>query len=677
MNATYRVVIKGVKDGFTEEQVTVKLAGLFKTSEEQAKKILVSGNYPVKKGIDRQTATKYQAAVEATGASVVIEPEAAIVTEAELPPKEIPALTKKCSRCGFELPDTAKFCRSCGVSQIESSSPVKNLEKVTLAKTIIETQQPAIANQPHTPVSHTEPKARFGADGRLPKSRASKKIWLAGGAVVITGMAIAAAILLSSKHPEPQPTPVVSNAPSQPPQAAPAETASNTTKTVAGDLSITNKKGSDDTETKTITLAGKIVYDQSDSDLSVEQAFSFTGRTVLLLSISGGGSACPANYRFLTVRPNGEVTFTGEFGTCSDTPKVSVNQEEITVALPDMKGRGEEAWKYANDALSQIKYADANAEAKAERITLDENQSATIKGVLAKETAIRTGDGKRVEINVLKLAAKSVIPGCDQHEALIDSIPIDDGISLTQVQGKSVFQVTIACSNAGASISAINLPGSLAPTKQSSAPTGPVGNAINQPQQQAALDNLLGRASKCGDIENCIKVMLEAVNPRKPEAIQLTITRIGELNKPQRGDRKAARDLNKKGLDEYKNNNFTSAIDLLKQAVAADPADVEVQSNLGFVALRANRNDVASSALSNALLIDSRRTSSWVPVAELFAVKGDSDAAVRALLLGYEFSANKEKTITFYEDKSSNAERETMKPIFVLALQNIKSGLMN
>ena len=459
MNATYRVVIKGVKDGFTEEQVIVKLAGLFKTSEEQAKKILVSGNFPVKKGIDLQTATKYQAAVEATGASVVIEPEAAIVTEAELPPKEIPAGTKKCSRCGLELPDTAKFCRSCGVSQIESSSPVKNLEKVTLAKTIIEAQQPAVAIQSHSSANHTEPKAQFGADGRLPKTRASKKIWLAGGAVVITGMAIAAAILLPSKHPDPQPAPIVSNAPSQPPQAAPAKAASNITKTVAGDLSITNKNGSDDTETKTITLAGKIVYDQSDSDLGVEQAFSFTGKTVLLLSISSGGSACPANYRFLTVRPNGEVTFTGEFGTCSDTPKVSVNQEEITVALPDMRGRGEEVWKYANNALSQIKYADANAEAKAERITLDENQSATIKGVLAKETAIRTGDGKRVEINVLKLASKSVIPGCDQHEALTDSIPIDDGVSLTQVQGKSVFQVTIACSNAGASISAISVVG--------------------------------------------------------------------------------------------------------------------------------------------------------------------------------------------------------------------------
>ena len=75
MNTAYRVVIKGVKDGFTEEQVTVKLAALFKTTEEQAKKILASGNFPVKKSIDLQTAAKYQEAVEATGASVIVEPE--------------------------------------------------------------------------------------------------------------------------------------------------------------------------------------------------------------------------------------------------------------------------------------------------------------------------------------------------------------------------------------------------------------------------------------------------------------------------------------------------------------------------------------------------------------------------------------------------------------------------
>ena len=103
MNTTYRVVIKGVKDGFIEEQVTVKLAALFKTTEEQVKKILVSGGVPVKKGIELQTAAKYQAAIEATGASVIVEPEA-----------HETAIATYCTKCGAEILPDVRFCRKCG-----------------------------------------------------------------------------------------------------------------------------------------------------------------------------------------------------------------------------------------------------------------------------------------------------------------------------------------------------------------------------------------------------------------------------------------------------------------------------------------------------------------------------------------------------------------------------------
>ena len=198
-----------------------------------------------------------------------------------------------------------------------------------------------------------------------------------------------------------------------------------------------------------------------------------------------------------------------------------------------------------------------------------------------------------------------------------------------------------------------------------------------QPQQQAAVDSLLDRATKCSVIKGCMEIMLEGVSPRKPEVIQVAATRIGEYSKPQRGDRKAARALNTRGLDEFKNNNYTTAIDLLKQAAAVDPADVEIQSNLGFVALRANRKDIAVDALTNALLIDPRRTSSWIPISELYVINSNSEGGIRALLVAYEFSANKEKSIAFFEDKSNKAERIEMQPIYKSVLDKIRSGQMN
>ena len=195
-----------------------------------------------------------------------------------------------------------------------------------------------------------------------------------------------------------------------------------------------------------------------------------------------------------------------------------------------------------------------------------------------------------------------------------------------------------------------------------------------QALQPAAVTSILERASTCEGYKKCFDIMLEAVSPRVSEAINVASARIGELNKAQRGDRKKARDLNTKGLDEFKKNNYPVAIDLLKQAGATDPLDVEIQSNLGFVALRANDTNVAADALTKALQIDPRRTSTWIPLAEVLVILNTSDTAIRAVLLGYEFSQNKEKSMAFFEDKANTAERVEMRPIYAAVIQKIKSG---
>ena len=196
----------------------------------------------------------------------------------------------------------------------------------------------------------------------------------------------------------------------------------------------------------------------------------------------------------------------------------------------------------------------------------------------------------------------------------------------------------------------------------------------NVPQPVAVAGSLIDKAARCENLQTCMRIMIDSADPRSPESIQVAAARIGEFNKAQRGDRKADRDLNKRGLDEFRNNNFPVAINLLTQAAAADNADVEIHSNLGFVAIRANRPDVAGQALAAALLLDPRRTSTWLPVAEFFSLKGNNESSVRSLLLGYEFSTNKEKTLAFFEDKSTTAEREAMRPVYTAALQRIRQA---
>jgi len=225
-------------------------------------------------------------------------------------------------------------------------------------------------------------------------------------------------------------------------------------KTVAGEIAVTEIKGTDGFDTKALSLAGHVVYDQADYMLSIEKTFDFSGKTVVLLSMSSGGNLCPAYYRFLTVQTGGNVSFTDEFGTCSNSHEISVMQEEITITLPDMRGRGDEAWKYSNNGLSKIKHLDLNVERNAARLTFEEDQPIAVRGTL-----VRIPGGNSW---ALKLPSKTLLNGGAGSfcSSVMDTLPIDTKASPPIVQGETEFEVTIACPHAGAFISNIALPDS-------------------------------------------------------------------------------------------------------------------------------------------------------------------------------------------------------------------------
>lgn len=85
METTYRVVIKGVKEGTNTEQAVRQLSALFKATEDQTKLLIDVPGKIVKKGIDIKTATKYLTALEQAGAQAIIEPENAEKLEFYIP----------------------------------------------------------------------------------------------------------------------------------------------------------------------------------------------------------------------------------------------------------------------------------------------------------------------------------------------------------------------------------------------------------------------------------------------------------------------------------------------------------------------------------------------------------------------------------------------------------------
>lgn len=237
--------------------------------------------------------------------------------------------------------------------------------------------------------------------------------------------------------------------------------------TVAGEAVITDIKSKDGAVTKGISLNGKSVYDQNGWILTFEGAYEYPGKTVLLVSTSDGGTACPSKYLFLTIRRDGTVGVTDEFGTCSDLPTVTLADDRIMVSLPDMQGQGNETWAYANEGLSKTQLIDPSKMRNAPRLTFKEDESVMVRGTLVQDQGLQEWR--------LKLSNPTLLDGYSGRGCamIVEDIPIflPSGVALPKVQGENDFMVTILCPSAGAMISSIALPGAAAQASQAGATT--------------------------------------------------------------------------------------------------------------------------------------------------------------------------------------------------------------
>jgi tetratricopeptide (TPR) repeat protein len=144
--------------------------------------------------------------------------------------------------------------------------------------------------------------------------------------------------------------------------------------------------------------------------------------------------------------------------------------------------------------------------------------------------------------------------------------------------------------------------------------------------------------------------------------------KIETLAKPLGGDRKAARKLNDQGLAALKAEDFTQAIAALKNATATDPADVEALNNYVYALIKGNRLQDAEVEAGRLLTISPGRSSAWANLAEIYALKNKNGGAVAALVLAFQFSSNKDRTITFLNDKASDANS----PLHAAAIKTLE-----
>ena len=192
-------------------------------------------------------------------------------------------------------------------------------------------------------------------------------------------------------------------------------------------------------------------------------------------------------------------------------------------------------------------------------------------------------------------------------------------------------------------------------------PQAPVADAPAAPPPQAVADNppaalpaadLLAQASGCETSGACVTAMLAGAMPRRADVVQAALGRLGLLDKPEQGDRKAARELNKQALALFNGSDYGGAVALFEQASRTDPRDAEIKSNLGLALVKRGKGTEATMALLSALELDPRRSSAWAPMAEALELQQLDAQALQSLMLAYEFSGNKQKTVDYFRARS-------------------------
>ena len=146
-----------------------------------------------------------------------------------------------------------------------------------------------------------------------------------------------------------------------------------------------------------------------------------------------------------------------------------------------------------------------------------------------------------------------------------------------------------------------------------------------------------------------LRTMLDAALVNGGETVVRESAAIRALPQPARGDRKLARARNAEGLAALNANDPSRAAASLAAGVAADPADEEVATNLGYALVKAGRHAEAQNALQRALYLNPTRSSAWYPLGVSFASQNREQQAYAAFLLTYQFAGIQQKSRDHFE----------------------------
>jgi predicted Zn-dependent protease len=149
---------------------------------------------------------------------------------------------------------------------------------------------------------------------------------------------------------------------------------------------------------------------------------------------------------------------------------------------------------------------------------------------------------------------------------------------------------------------------------------------------------------------------------------------MSSMSKVQPGDIGAAWGLNQQGIAEAKDKNNLQAIKLFRQALNADPASMAIHLNLVDTLFEENLIDEAHKALMHIISINPRLTYAWRQLARCYADKNQTEMAVNALVIGYQFAPDKRGMLLQYENVTQQSQVGiNLRIIYLSAIKKIRT----
>ena len=133
-------------------------------------------------------------------------------------------------------------------------------------------------------------------------------------------------------------------------------------------------------------------------------------------------------------------------------------------------------------------------------------------------------------------------------------------------------------------------------------------------------------------------------------------SQIKSQHRRSRGDRRAARELNERGLALWQRQRYADAAVFFSRAREADSANAEIAENLGYALFKAGRTADAEPAIMDALSLAPERASAWGTLGMIYAKQGRHRDGVACVLTAYRYARDRKRALDVYTRLAASDE---------------------